>query len=174
MTREYKLEVIEKLSKKFKESSCFYFTDASGLNVAQINIFRKLCFEKGIEYKVFKNTLIKKALEKSNADFHAMESVLKGFTGIMFHQEPGNLAAKVLKEYRKKDAKKPALKAASINHEIFIGDENLETLSSLKSKQELIGDIIISLQSPVKNVISALNSGHKLAGLVKALIERKS
>jgi large subunit ribosomal protein L10 len=174
MTREEKALIIEELSQKFAENMHFYITDASGLTVQQVNAFRRLCFKSGIEYRVYKNTLIQKALEKQEGtDFSPLFGSLKGFSGVMFSKEIGNMPAKVIKEYRKKLDGKPALKAASIDSDFFIGEENLNTLSELKSKNELIGDVISLLQSPAKNVISALQSGkHTLAGLVKSLEER--
>lgn len=176
MTKEDKLSIINELSEKFKETSHFYVTDTSGLTVAEINDFRRKCFEKGIEYRVVKNTLIKKALDNLDADFTSFydEGVLKGFSGIMFSDENANSPAKILKEYKKRDKdKNPSLKAASIDYDLFIGADQLETLSSLKSKQELIGEVIGLLQSPVSNVMGSLMSGqHKLAGIVKTLQER--
>ncbi len=123
---------------------------------------------------MYKNTLIRKALEKQDgADFSPIFGSLKGFSGVLFSKEIGNLPAKVLREYRKNQDGKPLLKAASIDSEFFIGEENLNTLSELKSKNELIGDVIALLQSPAKNVISALQSGkHTIAGLVKTLESR--
>jgi large subunit ribosomal protein L10 len=174
MTREEKAQIIEELSQKFAEHSHFYITDASGLTVQQVNAFRRLCFKKGLEYGVYKNTLIRKALEKQDGtDFSPIFGSLKGFSGVLFSKEAGNLPAKVLREYRKNQDGKPLLKAASIDSEFFIGEENLNTLSELKSKNELIGDVIALLQSPAKNVISALQSGkHTIAGLVKTLESR--
>lgn len=174
MTREEKSQIIEELSQKFAEHSHFYITDASGLTVQQVNAFRRLCFKKGLEYGVYKNTLIRKALEKQDGtDFSPIFGSLKGFSGVLFSKEIGNLPAKVLREYRKNQDGKPLLKAASISSEFFIGEENLNTLSELKSKNELIGDVIALLQSPAKNVISALQSGkHTIAGLVKTLESR--
>ncbi|WP_194776472.1 50S ribosomal protein L10 [Pararhodonellum marinum] len=179
MTRDEKQVIIEGLTEKFKETPHFYITDASGFSVAQINAFRKVCFEKGVEYKVYKNTLIKKALENQEADYSTLsEQALKGFSGIIFSPETSNLPAKILIDFRKKlgkKATKPALKGASIDTDVFIGEENLELLSKLKSKEELLGEVIGLLQSPAKNVISALQSGqHTLAGLVKTLSERES
>jgi len=176
MTRDEKANIIEKLADRFSAAPTFYITDASGLTVAQVNAFRRLCFENGVEYGVFKNTLIRKALEKQGNDFSEIFQVLHGFSGVIFAGEVGNLPAKVIKEYRKKQkGEKPVLKAASIDTALFLGNENLEALSQLKSKNELIGDIIALLQSPAKNVISALMSGpHKVAGIVKALEEKKS
>ncbi len=176
MTREEKGEIIEKLSQKFDEYQNFYVTDASGLTVAQINDFRRMCFEAGVEYGVYKNTLIQKALEKLDTDYtEFFDTVLKGFSGIIFSKEAANTPAKVIKEYRKSgDSEKPVLKGASIQTDIFIGDEHVKMLSELKSKNELIGEIISLLQSPAKNVISALQSGENtLAGLVKTLSERE-
>lgn len=176
MTRQEKANIIDSLAEKFNNNQNFYITDASGLSVAQINVFRKMCFDKGVEYGVFKNTLIKKAMEKVEADTSQFEDVLKGFSGVIFSEEVANLPAKVITEYRKKQgAERPLLKAASIDSDVFIGEEHLKMLSNLKSKQELIGEVISLLQSPAKNVVSALQSGkNNLAGLVKALGEREN
>ncbi|ELR69696.1 LSU ribosomal protein L10p (P0) [Fulvivirga imtechensis AK7] len=174
MTRQEKANIIEALTEKFNNNPHFYITDASGLSVAQVNAFRKVCYDRGVEYGVYKNTLIKKALSNVDGDFSALDESLKGFSGVVFSNETANLPAKVITEYRKKQgAKKPLLKAASIDKDFFIGEENLKMLSELKSKNELIGDVIALLQSPAKNVLSALQSGkHTIGGLVKALAER--
>jgi large subunit ribosomal protein L10 len=174
MTREEKAQIIEELSEKFANNAHFYITDATGFTVAQVNNFRRLCFKSGIEYKVYKNTLIRKALEKQEGtDYSPLFTSLKGFSGVMFSKEVGNAPAKVIKEFRAKLEGKPVLKAASINSDLFVGDENLTMLSELKSKNELIGDVIALLQSPAKNLISALTSSkNTVAGLVKALEER--
>lgn len=177
MTREEKAVIIEELTGKLSMCRNFYFTDASGLTVEQINKFRRLCYNKGIEYKVYKNTLITKALEKQEADYSSLfDDVLTGFSGILFSAKAANLPANAIKEFRKEVPvdNKPILKAACIDTEIFVGDEHLNSLSKLKSKNELISDIIMLLQSPAKNVISALESGKTiLAGIVKTLSERK-
>lgn len=174
MTKEEKAQKIDELAEKFSQNTHFYITDASGLTVAQINAFRRICFQSGIEYRVYKNTLIRKALEKQEGNFEEMFQVLHGFSGVIFSKEAGNIPAKAIKEYQLKLAGKPALKAASIDASIFIGAEHLNSLSEMKSKNELIGDIISLLQSPAKNVLSGLLSGkNKLAGLVKTLEERK-
>ena len=176
MTREEKGHIIEEFSSRLEENSNFYITDASGLTVEQINAFRKLCFDAGVEYGVYKNTLIQKALEKLDADYTEFtETVLKGFSGIIFSKELANTPAKVIKDFRKSDGgEKPTLKGASIDHDLFVGEEHLKMLADLKSKNELIGEIIGLLQSPAKNVISALQSGGgTLAGLVKTLSERE-
>lgn len=175
MTREEKAVVIEELVQKFSDNNNFYITDASGMSVAQTNVLRRLCFDKGIEYRVFKNTLIQKALEKMDTDYTPFdESVLKGFSGVMFSGENANTPAKLIKEFRKKaGSNSPVLKGASIDTDLFIGDENLDALTNLKSKAELIGDVIALLQSPAKNVISGLQgAGGKLAGILKTLSER--
>ncbi|WP_258103870.1 50S ribosomal protein L10 [Marinoscillum sp. MHG1-6] len=175
MTREEKAQVIADLTEKFQQTDHFYITDTSGLSVAEINNFRASCFKNGVEYRVVKNTLIKKALENLETDYSQMDEALKGVSGIMFVNENAKVPAQVIKDYRKADPKdRPAFKAASIDSDIFIGEENLELLSKLKSKQELIGEIINLLQSPAKNVLGALLSGEqKLAGIVKTLSEKE-
>ncbi|MFZ6009306.1 MAG: 50S ribosomal protein L10 [Bacteroidota bacterium] len=174
MTRDEKAQIIEELAGKFAANAHFYITDATGFTVAQVNNFRRLCFKSGVEYRVYKNTLIRKALERQEGvDYSPLFKSLHGFSGIIFSKEVGNAPAKVIKEFRKKLEGKPVLKAASIESAPFIGDENLNTLSELKSKNELIGEVISILQSPAKNVLSALLSGKStVAGLVKALEER--
>lgn len=178
MTKEEKVKVVQELTGKFEENNFFYVTDASGLTVDQVNAFRRVCFEKGVEYRVYKNTLIQKALETLDTDYtEFFEKVLKGFSGIIFSKEVGNLPAKAIREFRKsgKSEDKPMLKGASIDSDLFIGEEHLKMLSELKSKNELIGEIIGLLQSPAKNVVSALQSGGTtLSGLVKTLSEREN
>jgi large subunit ribosomal protein L10 len=174
MTKEEKGLIIDELSEKFAQHPHFYITDASGLTVAQINAFRRICFNSGVEYRVYKNTLVRKALEKQSGNFEDLYKVLHGFSGVIFSKESSNAPAKAIKEYHKKLDGRPALKAASIDASIFIGAEHLNTLSELKSKNELLGEIISLLQSPAKNVLSALLSGKQtVAGLVKALEERQ-
>lgn len=177
MTRDEKKEIIDGLTEKFRENPFFYITDAAGFSVAEVNAFRRTCFEKGVEYKVYKNTLIKKALENLDADFAQLDDTLKGFSGIIFSKETSNLPAKVLLDFRKKIGKKetrPVFKGASIDSDIFIGEANLEMLSKLKSKQELLGDLLGLLQSPAMNLISALQSGqNNIGGVLKALESRE-
>lgn len=174
MTREEKATIIDALAEKFANNSHFYITDASGFTVAQVNNFRRMCFKSGVEYGVYKNTLIRKALERQEGtDFSDLFKVLHGFSGVIFSKETGNTPAKVIREFRLKMEGKPVLKGASIDTSLYVGDENLNMLSELKSKNELIGDVIALLQSPAKNVVSALLSGkNTVAGLVKALEER--
>lgn len=174
MKREDKSKIIEDLSQKFASTNYFYITDASGMTVEQVNKFRKMCYAKGIEYKVVKNSLIKKALSSKEGDYSTFnQKVLKGFSGILF-SETGNAPAKLLKEFYLSGVQKPVLKGAYIDSDLFIGENQLDTLHALKSKSELVADIIALLQSPAKNVISALksNSADKIAGLVKTLSER--
>ena len=177
MTREEKAQVIEELVGRFKSNNKFYFTDASGLTVADVNKFRELCFNKGIKYSVYKNTLIQKALDQLDTDFTEFsKEILKGFTGIIFSEEIGNLPAKVIKEFRKSEQKdKPLLKGASISSDLFIGEDQLDKLATLKSKNELIGEVMLLLQSPIQTVLGQLKSGQdKLAGIVKTLSEREN
>jgi large subunit ribosomal protein L10 len=174
MTREEKGQIIEELAEKFANHAHFYLTDATGFTVSQVNNFRRLCYKSGVEYRVYKNTLIQKALERQEGtDFSPLFKTLHGFSGVIFSKEVGNAPAKVMDEFRRKLPGKPVLKGASIETALFVGEEHFKTLVELKSKNELIGDIISLLQSPAKNVISALLSGkNTVAGLVKALEER--
>ncbi len=173
MTREEKGQIIDELAEKFSQHDHFYITDASGFTVEQINAFRRICFHKGVEYRVYKNTLIRKALEKQGGNYESLYKVLHGFSGVIFSKESGNAPAKAIQEYRKKNEGRPAFKAASIQADIFIGEESLKMLGDLKSKNEIIGEIISMLQSPAKNVLSALlSSKQTVAGLVKTLEER--
>jgi large subunit ribosomal protein L10 len=174
MLKSDKTILISELKEKFQNSAFFYLADSSTLTVEQINKFRRLCFEKGIEVKVVKNTLAQKALESldDTSNYEKLFSVLKGPTTLLI-SDTANLPAKVLKEFRGKKGEKPALKAAYIDSALFFGDNQLDTLASLKSKEELLGEIIGLLQSPAKNLIGALKSGsNTIAGLVKALEER--
>lgn len=176
MNKEQKGAVIQDLAEKFANNPYFYITDASGMSVATTNKLRKLCFERGIEYKVVKNTLIEKALETLEADYTPFkESVLKGFSGIMFHPESGKDAAKLIQDFLKENKDSIKLKGASIESELYIGHDELDSLAKLKSKTELIGDVIMLLQSPAKTVIGGLQSGgSNLAGILKTLSEKEA
>jgi large subunit ribosomal protein L10 len=159
MTREEKEQIIGELTQKFADTENFYITDASGFTVEQINNFRRMCYKSGVEYKVYKNTLIQKALERQEGvDYSPLFNVLTGFSGVMFSKEISNAPAKIIREFRKKLEGKPVLKAASLKSEFYIGDENVNTLADLKSKEELIGEIIGMLQAPARNIISALQN----------------
>jgi large subunit ribosomal protein L10 len=172
MEKNKKNQEIADLKEKFSNSTYFYITDSSTLTVEKINKFRRLCFNSGIEYRVSKNTLIRKALEQVGGNYEELYPVLNGPTGVMFAAD-GAAPAKVLKEFRK-DGDRPVLKGAYIDASIFVGDNHLAALAKLKSKKELLGEIVGLLQSPARNVISALqgSSAQKIAGLVKALEER--
>lgn len=173
MNKEQKAQAIEELAEKIAATPFFYVTDASGLSVAEVNKLRKKFYSDSLEYKVYKNTVIKKAMEKLDGDYTPMFEALKGFSGIIFSPESGSTPARLIKEFRGKKGEKPAIKAAFIDSDIIIGDHNLEMLSSLKSKNELVGEIIGLLQSPAKNVISSLQSGgSKLSGILQTLSER--
>lgn len=174
MTREQKTEYIDDLAAKLAESGVVYLTDTSGLDVETINNFRRKCFQNNVELKVVKNTLLKKAMEKvEDRDYTDLYEQLKGGTSLMF-SEFGNTPAKIIKDFRKK-SEKPLIKGAYVEEAIYIGDQQIEFLASLKSKNELIADVIALLQSPAKNVISGLSSGgNKLAGIIKTLQEREA
>ncbi len=173
MNKQEKNQLIEVLDGMLNDNKNFYLADISGLTAEENSSLRRLCYKREVSLQVVKNTLLKKAFEKNETDFSELYEVLKGNTSLMF-AEAGNGPAKVISEFRKKNAK-PILKGAHIEEAFYIGDENLATLKDLKSKDELIGDIITLLQSPAKNVISALQSGgNKLSGIVKALEEKAS
>ncbi len=172
MNREEKYEVVSALQEKMQEFGNFYIADTSSLSVEKINNIRRKCFESGIEMQVAKNTLIRKAIEGLEGDNTEIFDALKGQSALLF-SKVGNSPAKLIKALRK-GSDKPQLKAAYIDTAIFVGDQHLDALVSLKSREELIGDIIGLLQSPAKNVISALQSGGNiLAGIVKTLQERE-
>ncbi|MDA0681734.1 MAG: 50S ribosomal protein L10 [Bacteroidetes bacterium] len=172
MNKQEKNEMIATLEGMLTDNKNFYLADISGLTAEQNSALRRLCFKREVSLQVVKNTLLKKALEKNGADFSELYSALVGNTSIM-QAEASNTPAKVIKEFRSKQNEKPILKAAYLEESLYIGDENLSSLADLKSKNELIGDIITLLQSPAKNVIASLQSGgNKLSGIVKALQER--
>ena len=174
MTREEKLAVINGLAEQLNAYPHFYITNIEALNAEQTAKLRRKCFESGIKLVVVKNTLLTKALEKVEKADADLVSVLEGPTSVMF-TETGKAPAVLIKEFRK-SCDKPILKAACVEGCVYVGDNQLEALSNIKSREELIGDIVSLLQSPAKNVISALqgNAGQKIAGLVKALEERNN
>jgi large subunit ribosomal protein L10 len=172
MTREEKLNAIQDLTAKLADNSNIYLADISGLDADTTSRLRRACFKANIKLAVVKNTLLAKAMEASDKEFGDLSTVLKGNTSLML-AETGNGPAKLIKDFRKK-SDKPLLKGAYIEEAVYVGDDQLDTLVSIKSKEEVIGDIIGLLQSPAKNVISALQSGGgKLAGIVKTLSERE-
>jgi large subunit ribosomal protein L10 len=172
MRREEKNAIIDSLAEKLKEYSHFYLTDTAQLNAADTSDLRRKCFENDIKLVVVKNSLLKRALEQSEGNFEELYQVLQGSTSIMFAQS-GNVPAKLIKDFRKRHDK-PVLKGAYVQESIYIGDNMLDTLISIKTKKELIGDIIMLLQSPAKNVISALQSGgNKLHGVLETLSKKE-
>ncbi len=179
MTKEKKQIIIENLVKQLSLANYFYIVDSAGLTVAQVNNFRKICFEQGVVYNVVKNTLLKKAFEKleNNTEYSIFnDKVLKGFSGILISKDIARAPATILKDFSKQQkSAKPALKGTCIDEEYFIGAQYLDALSKLKTKPETIGEIINLLQSPVKNVIASLQSSkQKLAGILKTLSEKQS
>lgn len=172
MTREEKNILIDELKVKFENHQYFYITDASGLTVEQVNKLRGLLYTKGIEMKVVKNTLAKKALEQADSELYTgLYESLVGPTAILF-SEASNAPAKAIKEFRA-SSEKPILKAAYIDSDVYVGDHMIDVLATLKSKEELVAEVIALLQSPAKNVISALNSGKTtIGGLIKTLQDR--
>lgn len=171
MTREEKNQFIDGLTAKLNEANVFYLADIAGLDAESSSKLRRSCFTGDVQIEVVKNTLLRKALEKAEGEYDELYDTLKGNTSIMF-ATAGNAPAKIIKTLRKK-SEKPLLKGAFIEQAIYIGDENLEMLTAIKSKEELIADIVALLQSPAKNVVSALqSSGGKLAGIVKTLSEK--
>jgi large subunit ribosomal protein L10 len=173
MTKQEKNEVIDVLKEKFEQYNNFYIANTESLSVEQINKLRGICFNKQVEMKVAKNTLIRKALESINNErFSDVYESLHGVTALLF-SENAKEPALIISDFRKGiNTERPVLKAAFIDGDVFAGDDQLKALTTLKSKQDLIGDIIGLLQSPAKRVISGLNAGSKLASLVKALEER--
>ena len=168
MTREEKINMINSIKSELDSSSNIYLTDCSGLNADSTSKLRRACFKSNIKMSVVKNTLLEKAMDEVKKDFGDLKSVLKGNTALMY-SEVGNAPAKVIKNFRKK-SERPILKGAMIEEDIYIGDDQLEILFAIKSKEELVGDIIMLLQSPAKNVISALSSsGGKLSGILQTL-----
>jgi large subunit ribosomal protein L10 len=175
MTKEQKNEVIELLKGKFAQYNNFYVTDTESLSVEQVGKLRRACFNKQVEMKVAKNTLIKKALESLDSTrYEGVYDSLHKVTALLFSENPKEPAL-IISSFRKEsNSERPVLKAAFIDGSVYAGDEQLQALTTLKSKNDLIGEIIGLLQSPAKNVMSALNAGNKLASLIKALEQRAS
>ena len=170
MKKELKDTIIAELGQKLQDYAHFYLVDVSGLNAEKTSDFRRKCFKNEIKMVVVKNTLLHKALEASDVDFEPLYSSLKGNTAVFFCNT-ANVPAKLLKEYTKEGV--PALKAAYAEDCLYVGADKLEELAALKSKNELIADIVALLQSPAKNVVSALQSGaNTIHGVLKTLGER--
>ena len=171
MRKEVKDTIIVELGEKLKEYAHFYLVDVTGLNAADTSELRRNCFKKEIKMVVVKNKLLRKAFEASELDFEPLYDTLKGSTALMFCNT-ANVPAKLLKEYKDKKKAVPALKAAYAEEGIFVGEEMLDNLCAIKSRTELIADIVALLQSPIKNVVSGLNAGGKIHGLLDAIAER--
>ena len=173
MNKDEKKEVIDQLTVQLQENNIFYLTDTSELTVEVTNKLRRSCFEKGVSMTVVKNTLLRKAMENvEGKDFTEFYDTLKGATSLMF-SETGNVPAKLIKDFRKK-SEKPILKGAAIEDAVYLGDDQVSILANIKSREELIGEVISLLQSPTKNLISALQSGGStISGVLTALGERK-
>tara|TARA_B100000902_G_C27297399_1_gene910813 strand:- start:1774 stop:2295 length:522 start_codon:yes stop_codon:yes gene_type:complete len=172
MTREEKSKVIERLTAELADNTNIYMTDASGLNAIDTSKLRRACFKANIKLSVVKNSLLAKAMEASEKDFGELNQVLVGNTALMY-SEVGNSPAKLIKEFRKK-SEKPILKGASIEDTVYLGDDQVSFLANIKSKEELIGEIISILQSPSKNLISALlSSKSTISGVLKTLADKK-
>ncbi len=170
-TREQKAQLIEELTQQLSEYNVIYLVDILGLDAQTTSDLRRACHKDSVTLKVVKNTMLKQAMDKSDKEFGELVDVLVGNSALML-SDTGNKPAKIIKNYRKK-SKKPQLKGAWIEEGIYIGDEQLDNLVNIKSKEELLGEIIGLLQSPVKNVLSALQSGGgKIAGILKTLSEK--
>lgn len=171
MRKEDKKQLIESLTQQLADNNNFYITDVSKLNASDTSDLRRLCFKYGIKMQVVKNTLLKKAMEQAERNYEELYETLIGNTSIMF-TEAGNAPAKMIKEFRKK-SDRPILKGAFIEEMTYLGDEQLEFLANIKSKDELLADLIALLQSPIKNVVSSLQSGGgTLSGILKTLSEK--
>jgi large subunit ribosomal protein L10 len=171
MRREEKSDIINSLAETLKEYSHFYLTDTAQLNAADTSNLRRKCFENQIKLVVVKNTLLRRALEQAGLEVGELIPVLKGSTAVMFSNN-GNTPAKMIREFRKSHPK-PLIKGAYVEESVYTGDNLIETLAALKSREELIGDIIMLLQSPAKNVISALQSGgSKIHGVLETLSQK--
>ena len=171
MTREEKSKVIERLTAELADNTNIYMTDVSGLNAVQTSSLRRACFKANIKLSVVKNTLLSKAMETSDRDFGDLNQVLVGNTALMY-SKIGNSPAKLIKAFREK-ADKPLLKGASIEDAVYLGDDQIKALCNIKSREELIGEVISILQSPAKNLISALQSGGAtISGVLKTLSDR--
>jgi len=172
MTREEKSKAITEITDVLSKNGIIYLTDISGLNSVETSNLRRLCFKSGVKLEVMKNTFLEQAMTASDKDFGGLLDTLKGNTSVML-SDVGNAPAKVIKDFRRK-SERPILKGAIIENDIYLGDEQLELLSSIKSKEEIIGEIILLLQSPTRNIISALkSSSSKLSGIIQTLSNRE-
>lgn len=174
MKKEDKVIIINKIADTLKEYSCFYLVETAGLNAERTSALRRECAKEEIKLMVVKNTLLHKALETLDGDFNEIYPALKESTSIMF-SNVGNAPAKLLKKFKQKDDVLPKLKAAYVEETVYVGEDQLETLANIKSKNELIADVVALLQSPAKNVVSALTSGgSKLHGILETLSKKEN
>ncbi len=170
-TREQKAQLIQELTDRLSENEVIYLVDILGLNAETTSNLRRACYGSDVNIQVVKNTMLKQAMDNSNKEFGELVDVLHGNSALML-ADVGNKPAKIIKDFRKK-SEKPILKGAWIEESVYVGDDQLDTLVAIKSKEELLGELIGLLQSPAKNVISALKSGGgKLAGILKTLSEK--
>ncbi len=173
MRKENKALIIEQIANTLKEYSCFYLTETAGLNAEKTSELRRACNKADIKLMVVKNTMLHKALESLDGDYSELYPSLAGSTSVMF-SNTGNAPAKLIKGFLKKDETLPRFKAAYVEETIYVGADQLETLAHIKSKNELIADVIALLQSPAKNVVSALTSGGtKLHGILETLSKKE-
>ena len=173
MKKEDKTLLIEKIGETLKEYSCVYLVQSQGLNAEKTSALRRACFQDGIKMLCVKNTLLKKAFEASDVDYSELYDLLHGETTLLL-SNVGNAPAKMLKKFRDKKETLPMLKGAFVEESVYVGEEMLDTLAAIKSKNELIADVIALLQSPAKNVISALNSGAtKIHGILETLSNKE-
>ncbi len=171
MRKEEKNQLVDSIAEQLNDNNTIYLADTADLNAEKTSDLRRLCFKQNIKLIVVKNTLLKRAMEKSEKNLDELFDALKGPTSLMF-ADAGNAPAKLIKEFRKK-AKKPFLKGAYVEEVTYLGDDKLDFLVNIKSKNELIADVIALLQSPAKNVISGLQSGGQtLTGILKTLSEK--
>lgn len=173
MRKEEKNQLVDAIVNDLNNNNVIYLADTSELNAETTSNLRRLCFSRDIKLNVVKNTLLKRAMEKSDKNLEELYDALKGPTSLMF-SDTGNGPAKLIKDFRKK-SDRPILKGAFVEEVAYLGNDQLEALVNIKSKEELLGDLIALLQSPVKNVISALQSGgQNLTGVLKTLSEREN
>ena len=174
MKKEDKSRIIAMITDTLGEYSCVYLTDTAGLDAENTSNLRRACFKGDIKMLCVKNTLLKKAFEATDTDYSELYDLLHGQTTLLL-SNTGNAPAKLIKDFRKKDGALPVLKGAYVEETVYIGEENLETLANIKSKNELIADVVALLQSPAKNVVSALSSGAtKLHGILETLSKKEN
>ena len=173
MKKEDKIIAIENIAKTIKEYSCFYLTETAGLDAEKTTALRRACNKADVKLMVVKNTLLHKALESLEGDYSELYGVLHGSTSLML-SNVGNAPAKLIKKFRDKNDTLPMLKGAYVEETVYVGEDQLETLANIKSKNELIADVVALLQSPAKNVVSALQSGAtKLHGILETLSNKE-